>query len=100
MDNCSDLRISNCSAATLDLWLLTFVILTSVIVSLHYCLLKGTVCKIPPLDVSLLEIAVNLILCFLPLTIQVHNPSYGGHSRTNRQIVGCQSTVYRSCQYS
>lgn len=66
MDNCSDLRISNCSAATLDLWLLTFVILTSVIVSLHYCLLKGTVCKIPLLDVIILEIAVNLIRVFYP----------------------------------
>lgn len=35
--------------------------------------LVGTMCKISPLDVSRLQIAV-----FLPFLIQMHNPSYGG----------------------
>lgn len=51
-------------------------IISILIVVLFCCLsqkLKGTVCKISSLDISQLQ---STELCFIPLLIQLHNPSY------------------------
>lgn len=60
---------------------------------------KRRVCKVSPLDFRRLQNAVNLVLFFYFL-IQMHNPSYGGRSRTTFSHcssvanVGYQSAVY------
>lgn len=50
---------------------------------------NGTVGKISSLEVSRLDNS-QLISVFLPLSVQVHNPSYSG-SHSSVVTAGCQS---------